>query len=179
MRSTLSIFAAGLLTLFVASCQRETAFPPPPQATPKPYFARTMLDMTPGIPPPFGAVIKTGVEPPVTGLNWRWLSSPAAFNFELEDRQDWQLDMHLVVVDKVQEQLGHQRLTVNLNGKTLTSLTLDKLGPFVLTLPARPGPKPTVELKIEPCLPEPHSPPYCVLIQRIGWIRELRGGELK
>lgn len=175
MRTWPSILSTLLPALVLIGCQRETAFPPPPQATPKPYFARVMLDMTPGIPPPFGAAIRSGVEPPAPGLNWRWLSSPASFSFELEDRVDWQLDIHLVVVDKVQQQLGHQRLIVNLNGKTLITQTLDKSGPVVLTLPAQPGPKPTLELQIEPCLPEPHSPPYCVLIQKVGWLRELKG----
>lgn len=171
MRFALPIVVLVLFT----SCQRETSFPPPTQKAPRPYFARVMLDMTPGQPQPWGATIQRGVDKAFPNLNWRWLSSPSSFTFELENRDDWQLELHLTVVDKVLAQVGPQRLIVLLNGKELSRAPLEKPGPFQLTLPAQPGPKPTLELQIEPCLPQPYGPPYCALLHSLGFVRELKG----
>ena len=171
MRFALLIVAVVLFT----SCRTETGFPPPTQIPSKPYFARVMLDMTPGRPQPWGAAIRAGVDKEFPNLNWRWLSSPSSFSFELENREDWQLELHLTVVDKVLAQVGPQRLIVLLNGKELTRTTLEKPGPVQLTTPAQPGPKPTLDLQIEPCLPQPYGPPYCALLHSLGFARQLTG----
>jgi len=170
MRFAFPIVALVLLT----GCRQETSFPPPAQQVPKPYFARVTLDVTPGQPLPAGAAIKSGVEPESPEVNWRFLSSPSAFDFRLEDHPDWQLEMHLAFVDKIMDTTGPQRLTIVLNGKELAGKTIDHSGEYGLTFPAQPGPIPTVELRIEPCLLMPKTPPYCAIIHSIGWKRELK-----
>jgi hypothetical protein len=162
------------LVLLSAGCGQEVSFAPPPQQAPHPWLARVVLDMTPGQPAPWGASILSGVDPPDPKLNWRWLTTVSQFVFQLEDRRDWQLDLHLTAVDYVLKKLGPQTVTVIVNGAEVGKLTLEKPGPFAAHLPVNAGREPKVELRISPCDPHPDRPPYCALLHSIGFSRELR-----
>lgn len=168
--------ALGLcaLVFVTAACRQDLSFPLPPQQVSAPYFARVMLDMTPGMPAPWGAMINSGVDKADPNLNWRWLTRQSSFSFELEDRSDWQLDLHLTAVDQVITKVGPQRLKVLVNGLEVSRAALDKPGPVYLSYPVQAGQKPTVELHIEPCLPQPYGTPYCALLHAVGFSRELK-----
>jgi hypothetical protein len=167
-------FGLCAIVLLSAGCREDVSFAPPPQQEPHPWVARVVLDMTPGQPAPWGASILSGVDPPDPKLNWRWLTTVSQFGFRLEDRPDWQLDLHLTAVDYVLKQLGPQSLTVIVDGAEVGKLTLEKPGPFAAHLPVKAGGAAKVELRIEPCDPRPDRSPYCALLHSIGFSRELR-----
>lgn len=152
----------------------EVSLPVPPQRTPVAHRARVVLEMGPGALQPWGAAIRTGVDPAAPNLDWRWMTSDAAFDFELEDRPDWQVELHLTAVDKILAQVGTQRLVVLVNGKEVGRTELNKPGPVRLRYPAPKGGKTTVEVHVEPCVPQPYTWPYCALIHSLGFSRELK-----
>jgi hypothetical protein len=170
----LGLCALALITAAITTgCAQDVTMSLPPQAVPHPYFARVHLDMTPRQPAPWGASINSGVDPPDPKLNWRWITTSSTYSFQLEDRPDWQFDLHLTAVDYVLKALGPQTVTVLMNGSEVSKLVLDKAGPFFAHVAVHPGSKPQLELRIAPCDPRPDREPYCALLHSIGFSREL------
>ena len=155
-------------------CTADLPLPLPEQHARHPYFARVWLDMAPGMPAPWGAAIKEGVDKALPNLDWSWVHNKAAFSFQLEDRPDWYLDLHLTAVDYVLKEVGPQSLTILLNGKEISKKTLDKKGAVFLHFPVSAGPKPEVAPNIAPCEVNAEGTHFCVLLHSIGFSREIK-----
>lgn len=174
MQFRLQAFGLCVPALIAAGCRQELSFPVPPQAIPHPYFATVVLDRTPGMPAPRGASTDAGVDPPNPSLDWAWITTSSRYSFLLEDRDDWQLDIHLTAVDYMLKKLGPQTVTVLLNGAELSKIVIDKPGAKFAHIPVHPGTKPKLELRVSPCDPQPTREPYCALIHSIGFSREIK-----
>ena len=118
--------------------------------------------------------VKEGVDKALPNLDWSWVHNKAAFSFQLEDRPDWYLDLHLTAVDYVLKEVGPQSLTILLNGKEISKKTLDKKGAVFLHFPVSAGPKPEVALNIDPCEVNAEGTHFCVLLHSIGFSREIK-----
>jgi hypothetical protein len=162
---------------FCAAGCSEAVYPPPVQRTRPAYRLRQFLEMGSGADFPWASIVG-GVMPTAPGLDWSWTSERPSFLFRLDQTDGWDLEIKLTSPEVVIAKTGPQHVTVSINGVVTGTAILDRSRSWELRFPVRPEllerPAATrVSLSIEPCLPQPKGPPFCTLLHRIGFSRDL------
>jgi hypothetical protein len=168
-------FTAAVLS--VTGCG-QVFYPPPPQRSEQPHRVIEILDMTGGRPTETWGTIVSGVH---TGFDpnadWRWVAERAVFQFKLEDTAAWSLSARITAAHAVLDKTGPQRVTFAVNGQTVGTVTLDVSRRYDLSFPLaaellKSAAPVVVDMNASPCLPQEKGPPFCVLLHKIGFVKE-------
>jgi hypothetical protein len=164
-----AVFATGCAQVYV---------PLPPQRSEQPHIVREVLDMTGGRPENTWGGIDAGISKDfIPGADWRWATEHSAFHFKLSELDGWSLEARITAVQAVMDKTGPQKVSFQVNGKTVGAAELkvsrncDFSFPMDPALLQRSAPV-SVTLDASPCLPQEHGPDFCVLLHTIGFVKQ-------
>jgi hypothetical protein len=164
--------------VFSAGCG-QVYYPPPPQRGEQPHRIMEILDMTGGRPTEtWGSVVAGVQDSGDPNIDWRWAADRSVFRFRLDEFEGWRLAASITAARTVLDKTGPQRVTFEVNGKTVGAAALDVSRRYDLSFPVDAellkGTAPViVDMTASPCLTELRGPPFCVLLHKIGFVREL------
>lgn len=168
-----------LVTILTTGCG-PVYLPVPPQQSEPHRQVRALLEMTGDRPPVAWGGIDSGVltsfQP---GADWRWAAEHSAFHVALDGSAGWSASARITAVRSVLEKVGPQKVIVRVNDVPVGSADLTQSKDYDLSFPVQPAAlartsPARLTLDVSPCLPQPGSPSFCVLLHSVGFTRDAR-----
>jgi hypothetical protein len=170
--------AAVVLT--VTGCG-QVYYPPPPQIVPQPHPVMEILDMTGGRPSEtWGSVVAGVQDSGDPNLDWRWATAQSLFHFKLDEFEGWRFIARITAARTVLDKTGPQHVAFKVNGQTVGAVALDASRRYDLSFPVdaallKSATPIVVNMDAGPCVPQQYGEPFCVLLHRIGFVKDPGG----